>query len=131
MTVFVDTSALYALLDADDEQHARAAAALRALRERGVELVTHAYAVVETSALAQRRLPAGAQRALFEGLLAVVDVATVDPGLHAAAVAALLIAPSAPSLVDQVSFALMRERGIDSAFAFDDDFAKAGFAVVP
>lgn len=131
MSVFVDTSALYALLDAGDEQHARAAAALRTLRERGADLVTHGYVVVETSALAQRRLAADAQRALLQGLLAVVDVVAVDPQLHAAGITALLKAPSAPSLVDQVSFALMRERGIDTAFAFDADFAKAGFTVVP
>ncbi len=127
----MDTSALFALLDAGDAQHARAAAALRTLRDRGEDLVTHGYTVVETSALAQRRLASGAQRALFQGLLAVVDVAVVDHELHAAAVAALLAAPSAPSLVDQVSFAFMRERGIATAFAFDSDFAKAGFAVVP
>jgi predicted nucleic acid-binding protein len=35
------------------------------------------------------------------------------------------------SLVDWVSFEVMRRRGIETAFAFDRDFATAGFAVVP
>ncbi len=131
MSVFVDTSALYALLDAGDEHHTRAAAAIGLLRERADQLVTHSYVVVETSALAQRRLPAEAQPALFQELLAVVEVVMVEPQLHAAGVAALLGAPAGPSLVDRVSFALMRERGITTAFAFDSDFIKAGFRVVP
>ena len=35
-----------------------------------------------------------------------------------------------PSLVDGVSFEVMRERGIERAFAFDRDFVHAGFAVL-
>jgi hypothetical protein len=35
------------------------------------------------------------------------------------------------SLVDAVSFAVMRERGISTAFAFDRHFVTAGFVVVP
>lgn len=31
------------------------------------------------------------------------------------------------SLVDQVSFLVMRERGVDTAFAFDPDFEREGF----
>lgn len=33
--------------------------------------------------------------------------------------------------VDLVSFEVMRRLGIDEAFAFDDDFAAAGFRVLP
>jgi predicted nucleic acid-binding protein len=35
------------------------------------------------------------------------------------------------SLVDLVSFEVMRREGIDTAFAFDRDFERAGFQVVP
>ncbi len=63
--------------------------------------------------------------------MGVIEVRRVDSDLHALGVAALLASPAAPSLVDQVSFALMRERGIDTAFAFDADLARAGFAVLP
>jgi predicted nucleic acid-binding protein len=35
------------------------------------------------------------------------------------------------SLTDAVSFAVMKERGIRTAFAFDRHFATAGFALVP
>jgi len=32
---------------------------------------------------------------------------------------------------DFVSFEMMRSEGLDRAFAFDDDFEKAGFATLP
>jgi predicted nucleic acid-binding protein len=35
------------------------------------------------------------------------------------------------SLVDWVSFEVMRRTGIDVAFAFDDDFRAQGFRTVP
>lgn len=56
----------------------------------------------------------------------------VDERLHDAAVAATLAAPrSAISLVDRTSFEVMRTVGANDAFAFDRDFATAGFTVVP
>ncbi len=35
------------------------------------------------------------------------------------------------SLVDHVSFEVMRRRGLEAALALDADFAAAGFRVVP
>lgn len=35
------------------------------------------------------------------------------------------------TLTDAVSFAVVRERGIDSAFSFDDHFRIAGFDLLP
>jgi predicted nucleic acid-binding protein len=47
-------------------------------------------------------------------------------------VAALLTANRRElSLVDCVSFEVMRRRDITSAFAIDTDFSKQGFTVVP
>ena len=57
--IFVDTSALLALLDRDDEFHARAATVIRSLGADDA-LLTHEYVIVETTALAQRRLGLGA-----------------------------------------------------------------------
>ena len=45
MTVFVDTSALYALLSADDPMHRVAAGTFSTLAT--TELVTHNYVIVE------------------------------------------------------------------------------------
>jgi predicted nucleic acid-binding protein len=58
----------------------------------------------------------------------VLSTVWIDEATHAAGVAALLAAPPADiSLVDFVSFEVMRERGIPRAFAFDDGFRAAGF----
>ena len=129
MSVFVDTSALYALLDEGDTHHEEASDALRRLV--GAELVTHAFVVVETCALIGRRLPWAASERLIGGLLPVLDVRSVDADLYGAAMAAYRRSESARvSLVDQVSFALMRSLGIRRAFAHDDDFAREGFELV-
>ena len=130
--VFVDTSALLAVLAADDEHHAAAAAAwLRLLDEIDVgdsRGVTHYGVVLETSALVQRRLGMAAARRLHDDLLAVLTVEWVDEALHTRAMAAMLAADRRDvSLVDWTSFELMRARGIEHALAFDSDFDERGF----
>lgn len=131
MTIFVDTSAWYALLDRADPNHASAAERWR--RVVGTEsLVTHNYVVVETTALVQRRLGVAAVDAFVHDLAAPVTVEWVDDVLHDRAVASLLAARRRHvSLVDWTSFELMRHRSITTAFAFDDDFSDQGFAVLP
>ncbi len=127
MTAFVDTSALYALLDQDDANHDRALATFRHLRGR--DLVTHSYVVVEAVALVSRRLGWAAVERLIDGVLPVIRVIQVDEATHAAALRAFRVARSVGvSLVDQASFAVMRAEGIDQAFAFDQDFATEGFS---
>ena len=129
MSVFVDTSALYALLDEADARHVEASDVLR--RVVGTELVTHAFVVVETCALVGRRLPWAASEQLIDGLLPVIDVRSVDDDLQRAALDAYRRSGSdRVSLVDHTSFVLMRSLGISRAFAFDDDFAREGFALV-
>lgn len=129
MTVFVDTSALYALLDKRDAEHGAARAVFGELR--GQHLVTHAYVVVETAALAARRLGPQGTALLFDGILGVVETEPVDASLHLDAVAAYRAGASrSPSLVDRTSFAFMRRHAIRSAFAFDADFRAAGFDLV-
>jgi len=103
--VFVDTSALYALLDRDDAHHREAAQVFAGLLRRRVPLHTHAYEVVESLALAQRRLGMEAARALVHDLLGVVRVAPVDEALHQAALTATLASGRRDvSLVDWASF---------------------------
>lgn len=102
------------------------------LRKGGEALRPHCYVVAETAALVQRRLSARPLAALFGSLLPVIDTVFVDEGMHRAAVAALLASiPTRVSLVDYVSFEMMRSEGIDRAFVFDDDFEKAGFTTLP
>jgi uncharacterized protein len=129
VSVFVDTSALYALLDEDDARHADASDALRRLVH--VELLTHAFVVVQATALIGRRLPWAASERLMDGLLPVIDVEAVDPDLYAAAMTTYRGSGSAQvSFVDRTSFAFMQSRGIRRAFAYDEDFARQGFELI-
>jgi predicted nucleic acid-binding protein len=127
--VFVDTSALYALLAAADPSHEPASRAFAALAER--RLVTHSYVVVESTALVQRRLGMAAARDLLLRLLRPVRVVYVDEDLHRSASSLLLaMGRRDVSLVDCTSFELMRRRGIADALALDDDFVREGFRLV-
>ncbi len=133
MTLFVDTSALFAVLAAEDENHHAAADWLGGPgRSGGEALLTHNYVVLESASLVQRRLGTEAVRALFHDLLPVIAVVYVDESIHRNAVGVFLaLAGRTVSLVDCVSFAVMRASGIRRAFAFDRDFREQGFETVP
>lgn len=131
MTTFVDTSALYAAIDRSDAMHETVAPVFRQLLDREW-LVTSSYVVVETAALVQSRLGMAASRDLHERLLPALDVEWVDEEVHRSAVAALLASERRDvSLVDHVSFEVMRRRSIPRALAVDPHFAEAGFDLVP
>jgi uncharacterized protein len=126
--VLVDTSAIYALFDRSDANHADAAALLPKLR--GHLPLTHSYVVVESVALVQNRLGIEAVRRLIDDLLPAFELRFVGPDLHRAAVAALLASGTRDvSLVDRVSFELMRNAGVTHAFAYDRHFERAGFTL--
>jgi predicted nucleic acid-binding protein len=129
VTVFVDTSALLATLNADDVNHASASDVLR--RYVDVPLVTHNYVVLETTALLQRRFGLAAVRLLSERLLPALTVIWIDADRHERAMTSLLTRRRrSVSLVDWASFDLMRELGIQDAFAYDDDFTREGFTLL-
>ena len=74
MSVFLDTSALFAVLDADDRYHAGADKVWRELIAGTEDLVSSNYVLVETFALIQRRLGMEAVRSLEEDILPLVRV---------------------------------------------------------
>ena len=130
MTVFVDTSALYAVMDRDDRNHSAARDRWADLIDKSENLVTTNYVVVETAALVMHRLGADAARSLFDDILGVVEIRYIDADLHRAAVASFLAARQRGlSLVDCSSFQAMRDLDITAAFAFDRHFARQGFRV--
>ena len=132
MSVFVDTSALFAILDADDQNHEQAKQAWVSLITQGTDLVCTSYILVEAFALVQRRLGMEAVRVLQEDMAPMLRVEWVDEITHAAGVAVLLTADRRQlSLVDCVSFNVMRRQSLKLAFTFDGHFAEQGFEQVP
>lgn len=128
MTVFVDTSALYAVLAQNDPHHVEATHLLQWCLEHG-DVVTTNYVVVETAQLVRRRLGADATVDLLDRLLPSIRTIWINEATHQAAVEGLRAAIGNASLVDHASFVVMRGSGIDQALAFDRDFERQGFAL--
>lgn len=129
--IFIDTSAIYALADRADPNHAAATECLASLLESRARLLTHNYVLVEAMALLQRRLGLDAALALAADVSAF-EVEWITRQTHVAAVAALdEVGSRGVSLVDHVSFLVMEGRGVDRAFVFDQDFASRGFKTRP
>jgi predicted nucleic acid-binding protein len=132
VNVFVDTSALYAVIDAADEHHEAARAEWIELLRGEHSLCTTSYVLVETVALVQARIGIDAMRVLTSDILPVLDVSWVDEGTHRSAHSALLIAGRRElSLVDCVSFETMRRLHLNIAFCFDARIAEQGLQVLP
>jgi uncharacterized protein len=128
MIVFADTSALYAVLDRDDENHQRARAAWEMLLKSDAVLLTSNYVLVETCALVQHRLGLDALRTFQDDILPLLTVEWISQAQHDSAIGAVLLAGRKKlSLVDCVSFGMMRAGGLRKAFAFDRHFVEQGF----
>ena len=127
--IFLDTSAIYAWADAADPNHHAAVRRLRAILEGGEQLLTHNYVLVESIALLQARLGLAAAIKLAKDSTAFV-IEWVDEDLHASGVSELETSRKRHvSLVDHISFLVMTRRRVATAFAFDPDFASAGFRI--
>lgn len=129
MSVFVDTSALIAVLHAGDDNHPQAATLFRGLIEKDEAFITTSYVLVETTALLQHRFGLQAVRSFQDDVSPLLDLVWVNAELHAEGMAALATAGRRDlSLVDCVSFACMRRHGLSRAFHFDRHFHDQGFA---
>ncbi len=125
---FVDTSAIYAVLDRDDLEHNLAKETWGLLLDSQEALLTSNYVLMECCALAQHRLGLEAVRVIEEEMRPMINVHWVDEQVHRIAMAARLAARRRKlSLVDCSSFEVMRQRQVRRAFAFDQHFAEEGF----
>jgi uncharacterized protein len=123
--VLWDSSAILALLDADDADHGRAvAAADRIVAERRPSFVTN-YIEAEAHALLLRKLGrAIARQWLLTGGLPVLRAVPQEEER-----AKSILATHADkdwSLCDAISFAVLESRGARMAFTFDHHFRQYG-----
>jgi len=127
--IFLDTSAIYALADKADPNHATAYKKFDLTSKSGERFLLHNYVLIESAALLQARL--GLQSALlFLEDAQAFEVEWVDLELHQEAVKELKkIGKRGISLVDCTSFIVMRRRDVKKAFAFDPDFHDQGFTI--
>ena len=132
MKAFVDTSALYALMMPEDTHHQAAQACFESLQVADTMLVSTNYILLECTTLLQRRQGFEAARAFLIQAMKLLDIVWIEKPQHEHAVA--LWSKSgrrALSLVDCVSFWVMREQGLRHAVAFDTHFREAGFETLP
>ena len=131
MNVFIDTSALLAVLDRSDERHAEAKRTWEEMLNGEHMLLCHNYILVETSAVLTRRIGMEAVRVFERDVVPVLRLVWVTREIHEAAVGAHLAAGRrALSLVDCASFEVMRRTGVREAFAFDPHFREFGYELL-
>ncbi len=139
MSVFVDTSAFYALADEGDRRHLEARSAYDPLTTR--TLVTTDHILVECWFLIGSRLGREAAIRFWDGIrsgiVTVLQVTLHD--LDHAREAIRRFPDQRLSLVDGTSFAVMERKGIERVFTFDTHFGvyrfgkanKRRFTVIP
>ena len=126
--VFVDTSAVMALLVPTDRFHRAAKRIFQELWGREVPLVATSYVLLETYALLGRRIGPLAISRFRRKLAPLIRPIWVDPPLHERGLDLLQVRSVRDlSLVDTVSFVVIREQGIEEVFAFDHHFDDEGF----
>ncbi len=128
---FVDTSAIFGLLVPTDTVHRRARRAFETLRTRAAPLLTTSYVLVETYALLGRRMGRDSVVRFREEFEPLLEIIWVDRRLHDSGLDLLVQRESKGlSLVDAVSFVVMREHHLDEALAFDRHFEREGFKLL-
>ncbi|HSD10610.1 MAG TPA: PIN domain-containing protein [Candidatus Binatia bacterium] len=127
--IFVDTSAIYALLDRSDRNHRAAATILEALTVRRAQPLVTNFVVAETHGLLVARLgPDIARRWLFGNVWAVERVMVKDED-HAREILRGY-EDKRFSYTDATSFAVMERLRLTEAFSFDRHFAQYGFQLL-
>lgn len=132
MSVFVDTSAIYALLVRTERGHAETGTAFERLLEAPRSLISSNYVMVETVALLQRRIGLHAVHDLQSRIAPLLTIRWIDEALHRRASERLLRTDKrGVSLVDCSSFTIMDAEGIEEALSLDRDFEVEGYRVSP
>ena len=133
MRIFVDTSAIYALIVPEDANHSLAVHCFQQLLEEcDATLVSSNYVLLECSSLIKKRHGFEPAKRFLDKINNTLEVFWVTQLEHQEAVIIWSEARDKNlSLVDCTSFVLMRQQKIQHAVAFDADFEKAGFILLP
>mgnify|MGYP001024940671 CR=1 FL=1 len=132
MSIFLDTSAFLAILNANDRYHEPARLAWDKILSSDTILFSSNYVILETTALLQHRFGIEAVRLFENDILPIIEIVWLDETAHKKGMSALLIANRRDlSLVDCTSFEIMRQNGLEAAFTFDPHFGEQGFMLIP
>ena len=133
-TLFVDTSAWFALADKSDNYHQKAINIYPGLIKDFDNLITTNFVIAETYILIRRSLGHQAAVIFLESITTSPRIRKIysDRVLEEKAEDILRKYQDQDfSYTDAVSFAVMKQYGIEQAFSFDEHFNTAGFALIP
>lgn len=131
MSVFVDTSAFIGMADSENAQHGDAVRVWDGLLTANEPLVATNYILLETFSLVQSRWGIKAVQDFQDSICPLLSIQWIDEPMHRSGVAAVLAAGRRQlSLVDCVSFEVMRRIGLNRVFCFDPHFEEQGFEVL-
>ena len=123
--VFVDTSAVYALLDRGDSRHKDARAGLKRLQKSRAEPILSNFVVAECHALLLVRLGIDVARRWLLGNVWPVERVTIEDEENARDIIRDYTDKTF-SYTDATSFALMKRLQVRRALAFDRHFDQFG-----
>ena len=132
-TLFVDTSAWYAVADKSDQYHRTAVAIYPSLLTHYRHLTTTNLVIAETYILIRRGIGHDAGIRFLESVATSPRIRKVysDSTLEERAEKILRKYQDQDfSYTDAVSFSLMKQDGIVEAFSFDQHFVTAGYSLV-
>ena len=121
---------MFAIIDGSDPNHTRAVSSIGAFQERDAHPCILNYTIGEVFSLVSRRLGMTATRQA-QSVIARCEVLWTTAIEHSAATTMFLASGRTLSFVDCATIAVMRQRNLDTIFAFDEDFERAGLTVVP
>jgi predicted nucleic acid-binding protein len=132
MKIFIDTSAILAILNSNDHFHDPARNEWSRIIESQDVIFSSNYIFVETIALLQRRFGTEAVRLFTSNFQPLINLVWIDETIHEAALSVVkTINLRELSLVDCTSFEIMRQMDIEHVFSFDTHFSEQGFIVIP
>jgi len=135
--IFIDTSAFLAIVNEKDKYHEDATGFLNEMKNGKAKvrkIWTSDYIIDET--LTRIRYAVGHREAVTWGrsILAsnVVEKINVDSDIFSMAWDLFeTYEDKSLSFTDCTSFAIMKKKGIEKAFSFDEDFERVGFVMYP
>jgi predicted nucleic acid-binding protein len=127
--IFIDTPAIYALADKADVNHSNAYEKFDQALKSGETFLLHNYILLESATLLESRL--GLRPALtFLKDARVFDTEWVDLALHQEAMNEFeKNGGRGISLIDCMSFVVMRRRGVKKILTYDTNFRDQGFTI--
>ena len=132
MSIFIDTSAFLAVLNANDQYHPAANQSWDEMLASDSTLISSNYIILETTALLQHRFGIEAVRLFETDVLPIIEIIWIEETVHKQGISALLTANRCDlSLVDCTSFEIMRHIGLDTVFTFDPHYREQGFSLIP